>query len=149
MNLETGTRVDVTDPAAAESIEWDLAIKRPVLFTNGGDGGSGSGGAVFLPGKDFEQVTRADAEGAAFASESFFDADCEPRVDARGDLQTSFSGWYDYEFSTHVLTPKAGTWLVKGAAGALFKVRLLTFYADPNGEAGGAPGRYTLQTATL
>ena len=149
VNLETGTRVDVTDVDAAESIEWDLAIKRPVLFTNGGDGGPGTGGAVFLPGAEFEAVTRADAERATYATESFFDAECAAQVDARGDLRTSFSGWYDYEMATHKVTPKAGAWLVRGAAGALFKVRIVTFAADAEGREGGATGRYVLQTVTL
>ena len=71
VNLETTSRVAVTDKTATTSTEWDLAIKRPILFANSGDGGSGQGGAV-LVAKDFDAVTMADTSGKTFAPESFF-----------------------------------------------------------------------------
>src|SRR5438067_2405700 len=48
LDLTTGARVAVTDRSAATSTAWDLSLKRPVLFTNSGDGGPGQGGAVYL-----------------------------------------------------------------------------------------------------
>lgn len=148
LNLETTSRVAVTDKSAAASTEWDLAIKRPILFANSGDGGSGQGGAV-LVAKDFDAVTTADTSGKTFAPESFFEADCTPKVDATGAVKTSFDGWYDYDTATNVLTPHAGTWLVKGATGKFYKVQILSYYATPDGGVGQSGGRYTLKVGAL
>jgi hypothetical protein len=148
VNLETTSRVSVTDKTAGASTGWDLAIKRPILFTNSGDGGSGQGGAL-LVSKDFDSVTTADASGKTFAPESFFEADCTPKVDATGAVKTSFDGWYDYDTATNVLTPHAGTWIVRGATGKLYKVQILSYYATPDGGVGQSGGRYTLKVGAL
>ena len=149
LSLETASKVGVTDRSAATSGEWDLALKRPVLFTNGGDAGSGRGGAVFLSEIEFASVGADDARGRTFASESFFEADCTPKLDATGALRTSFDEWYDYDISNNTLSPKRGTWLVRGTTGKVYKVRILTYYATPDGGAGQAGGRYTLEVGEL
>jgi len=148
LNLETATRVDVTDKTAATSTAWDLAIKRPILFTNSGDGGSGQGGALIVA-KDFEAVSSADASAEIFAPERFFEADCTAKVDATGAVRTSFDGWNDYDLATNILTPHAGTWLVKGATGKLFKLQILSYYAAPDGGVGQSGGRYTFKVGAL
>lgn len=149
LDLAAGARVDVSDKAAKTATSWDLAVERPILFTNSGHGGAGQGGAVFLAGKAFDAVTAADAASATFAAESFFDAECVAKVDATGAVKTSFDGWYDYDTATNQLSPKAGTWLVKGASGKVFKVAILSYYATPDGGAGQAGGRYTMKVGAL
>jgi len=149
LSLETASKVSVTDRSAMTSGAWDLAIKRPILFTNGGDAGRGQGGAVFLSEIDFASVDKDDATGRIFASESFFEADCTPKLDATGALRTSFDEWYDYDTSNNTLSPKRGTWLVKGTTGKVYKVRILTYYATPDGGIGPAGGRYTLEVGAL
>ena len=141
VNLEQAKRVDVTDETAASSVEWDLALKRPVLFTNGGDGGPGAGQALLVD-KDFDAVTAADATGMRV--ESFFESDCAPKMDAAGAVRTTFDGWYDYDAATMTLSPHAGTWVVKGATGKLYKLRILSYYANPDGSKGTSGGRYVL-----
>ena len=148
LNLETASRVDETDKTAPTSTGWDLAIKRPILFTNSGDGGPGQGGAL-LVAKPFDDVTAADASGVTLATESFFDADCTAKVDATGAVKTSFDGWYDYDRATNVLTPHDGTWLVRGGTGKLYKLQILSYYATPDGGAGQSGGRYTLKVGAL
>lgn len=149
LNLETVTRVAVTDRSAVTSTEWDLAIKRPVLFTNGGHGGSGQGGAVFLAGKEIETVTSADADGKAFGGEVFVDAECNPQVDPTNAVKTSFDGWYDYDQASNGLSPKPGTWIVKGATGKLYKLAIDSYYANPDGTVGESGGRYKLRIGAL
>jgi HmuY protein len=148
LHLETATRVSVTDKTATSSTAWDLAIKRPILFANSGDGGPGQGGAL-LVAKDFDAVTSADAAGATFVPESFFEDDCTPKTDQTGAVKTTFDGWYDYNPATNGLSPHAGTWLVKGATGKLYKVQILSYYATPDGGVGQAGGRYTLKVGAL
>lgn len=149
LSLATGKRVAVTDKTAAASKEWDLALKRPVLFTNGGQGGPGQGAAAFLAAKSFDAVTSADAAGTAFTSEDFLSVDCIPNLDLMGAVLTSFSGWYDYDPSTNGLAPQPGVWLVKGADAKLYKVEILGYYANPDGTTGMAGGRYKLRVGAL
>lgn len=148
IDLSTITRVDVSDVAAEKSTDWDLAVERPILFSNSGDGGPGAGGAV-LVAKSFDAVTAADAAAATFAPESFFDADCTMKVDPTNAVKTSFDGWYDYDGATMHLTPKKVTFLIKGGKGALFKLEILSYYANPDGTEGQAGGRYTFRVAPL
>ena len=149
LNLATAKRVDVTDKTAMTSTAWDIALKRPILFSNGGDGGSGQGAAAFLAGRDFASVTASDAATATFVRESFFDASCTPKVDQTGAVLTSFDGWYTYDGSNNTLTATAGTWLVKGGTGNVFKVRFISYYATPDGGVGQSGGRFTLEVGPL
>ncbi len=149
LDLEKGARVDKTDKTAPLSTDWDLALKRPILFTNGGQAGAGQGGSVFLAGKAFADVVAADATGKSFGVERFVDDECNPLLDATGAVKTSFDGWYDYDSATNRLSPKLGTYLVKGAKGSVFKVQILSYYASPDGGTGMSGGAYVLQVGPL
>ncbi len=147
VSLGTAARVDVTDKTAASSTDWDIALRRPILFTNSGDGGPGQGGAKLVD-KAFDSVTSADAP-STFEKETFLSETCEPFVDATGAVKTSMTTWYDYEQATMHLTPHAGTWIIKGGSGSLYKVALLSYYANPDGQEGATSARYTLKFAPL
>ena len=149
LDLTAGARVDLSDGAAASATSWDLALKRPVLFTNGGSGGPGAGAAAFLEGKGIDAVTPADARGAVLTPEAFFDADCNAKTDPTGAVATSFTGWYDYDQATNAVTPRPGTFVVRGAQGGLFKVQIVSYYAQPDGTPGAAGGRYLLKVAPV
>ncbi|NOU28635.1 MAG: hypothetical protein HOO96_12075 [Polyangiaceae bacterium] len=149
INLETATRAPVTDRSAASSTAWDLAIKRPVLFANSGDGGPGTGGGIFFPGKSLGELTAADAAGKTFPRETFFDAECNALLDPTGAVKTSFDGWYDYDGATNQVTPKAGAWIIRGGTGKLYKVRIDGYYATGDGGVGMSGGRYLLTVGAL
>lgn len=147
VDLAAGARVDVTDKTSLGSKAWDLALKRTVIFTNGGDGGSGQGGAVELT-KSFESVTSADAAKAS--AEVFFDADCNPQLDPINNPNTTFAGWYDYDAASNGVTPKNVTYVVRGGSGKLFKVKVLSFTANPDGTTTRAStGYFLLDVAEL
>lgn len=149
INLATNTKVEVNDPTSITSTDWDLAIKRPVIYTNDGDGGAGQGGAVLIQ-KDFATVVAADATSATFAKETFFDADCNPNTDPTGSALTTMSTWYSYNQATHILTPAAGTWLIKGGKGAVYKFKFDSYYANPDGSEGtGDGGTYKYEVGAL
>jgi HmuY protein len=146
--LGDATKAALNDLTSLESLAWDLAFKRVLIYTNGGEGGPGSGASVFLD-KDFANVTSADLTGADFVNENFFDDDCNPIVDITGAASTSFSAWYNYDEDTHVVTPATGTWLVRGATGKFFKLRFKSYYATPSGGVGSAGGAYLLEIGAL
>lgn len=147
VDLGAGTRVALTDKTATRSTDWDLAIKRVTLFSNSGDAGSGSGGAVPIK-KAFAAVTDAEVLAAAPAAESFFDADCVAKVDQVQSVQTSFTGWYLYDQSTMIPTPDPSfTVVVRGGTGRLYKVGIKAYDGLPDGGSRGnvSTGEYLLQ----
>jgi hypothetical protein len=147
IDLAAGAAVPVTDVTATTSTAWDLALKRFVIFTNSGDGGTGMGGAVQIM-KDFAAVTSSDAVG--LMTEHFFDAQCNENQDPFGAVETTFSSWYDYNMASHMLTPMSGTFIVRGGTGKLYKVAILGYYLEPDG--GTNPdlgGTYELKVAAL
>jgi heme-binding HmuY-like protein len=154
ITLADAKRVDVSDIDAAESSDWDLALERSVIFANSGDGGPG-GRTVALVAKAFDDVTAADATGAAFAAESFLDLQCSPKEDLIGAPLTTFSDWYEYDQEANTLTPKDQTYLVRVDAQTTFKVAIDSFYTNDDGEpqtpAAGSPdaGKFLLRIAPL
>ncbi|MBS2011929.1 MAG: hypothetical protein JST00_03490 [Deltaproteobacteria bacterium] len=133
VDLSTLSRVDKTDVSAPQSTDWDLSLKRVVLYTNGGDAGIGQGGAAVVS-KAFASVTAADADAANIKAESFFDAECTPKKDRTDAVLTTFSDWYDYDDVTRIPTPKANTtYIVRGAKGKRWKVAIKAYDANPDG----------------
>jgi HmuY protein len=149
LDLSGKKRADITDTDAETSTDWDVALKRPVLFTNSGDGGPGRGGALFIPGKAIDDVTLADTLGQTFLTESFFDEVCNPKLDQTNAVKTSFDGWYQYSPATNTLTPTLGTWAVRSASGALFRLQITEYYANPDGTKGSTGGRYVIKIGAL
>lgn len=146
--LGEGTKADLNDVSSLQSLAWDLAFKRALIYTNGGEGGPGKGASVFID-KDFGSVTSADLTGAEFVTEKFFDDECNPYVDITGAASTSLSAWYAYDETTHVVSPMAGTWLVRGATGKFFKLAFISYYGTPSGGMGSAGGAYLLKIEAL
>lgn len=149
VDLATAKRVDIDDKAAFTAKSWDLALKRPILRSNSGDSGAGEGGAVFLKGKSFDTVTDADAKAAKPVGEDWFDDTCTLKTDPTGAVKTSFDGWYDYDGLTMKVTPAAGTWIVRGAAGKLFRLEIQSYYSTAEGADGMAGGKYRVRVAEV
>jgi len=146
--LSSGMRVDITDKQAPTSTQWDLAFKRYVIFTNSGDTGPGKGGTMIVP-KAFDQVTSADAMGT-FNVETLVDKDCNPMMDMLGGPNTTFSGWYNYNMQTMQLTPKAVTYIVRGANGtSLYKIAIQTYYGLSDGGTGMTGANFVFKLAAL
>lgn len=150
LDLETGTRVDVTDVESFDSSDWDLALKRVQLRNNSADGGAGDGATQWLAMADFNDVTMADVDSSMLATEAWFDAMCEYETDPTGALLTTFSDWYDYDGSSMTVSPKDGVYVVRGADGTSFyKLEIVEYYANPDGSPGQTSGRYVLRVAPL
>jgi hypothetical protein len=149
INLETAERIDVTDKSALESTDWDLSLKRTIIYTNSGDGGPGAGGAARLT-KAFDEVTVAEG---TMATEKFFDEECNALLDEANFLTTTFSpSWYDYEQTATIpVTPKPNvTYVVTGGTGKKYKVAIQSYKGKPDGtETAPSGGYFLLRVAPL
>ncbi len=151
VNLETGTRVDIDDVTAFKSsTDWDLALRRDLVWTNSGDAGIGIGGAIQIA-KTFANVTAADADAATLAPERFFDDQCNALKGPNDETLTTFSDWYNYNQATHDVTPKDVTYVVRGGTGKRYKVALLSYIGLPDGGMGSttSTGYFLLKVAPL
>lgn len=146
--LATGEAVAVTDLEALSSKGWDLAFKRSVVRTNGGDSGPGLGGAIRIA-LPWDKVTRATLGNKALPTEVWFDADCMLTLDSAQNLVTTFSGWSEYDETDHVLSAADVVFITAGADGSLYKVGILDYYGTPAGAHGTVAGRYLVRVAPL
>ncbi|PKA15954.1 HmuY family protein [Leptospira haakeii] len=106
---------------------WDLRFKRFVIGTNSGTSGSENGGSCFNAG----DTNLAGVTGG----------DCTPQVDelmsqtggggfgtATENASPALWDWYDYNGTTHILTPKARGYLIQGSDGSFFGLEVTDYY---------------------
>lgn len=146
VDLETGTKVDLTDVAAATSSNWDLAIKRASVRLNGGDSGPGGRTAAIVEAATLAEVTAAPPAGA-FAADDWADEACAFLSTPAGEPAGVLGNWYDYNPGTHVVTPWPEVYVIKRADGTTFKLRVITYYGDEANPMRGA--MYHVEWATL
>lgn len=147
--LATGQAVPVTDLQALRSSAWDLALKRSVVRTNGGDSGPGRGGAIRIA-LPWDEVDRSTLGKQQLPQEAWFDENCEVMRDAAQELVTTFSGWSEYDAAEHVVSAAPDVVFVTASAdGSLYKVALLDYYSTPTGGHGTVSGRYKVRVAPL
>jgi len=147
--LATGQAVALTDLEALSSKAWDLAFKRFVVRTNGGDSGPGAGGAIRIA-LPWEQVDSSTLGAKALPVESWFDENCEVGRDAAMNLITTFSGWSEYDEVNHVVSAAPDiVFITAGADGSLYKVELLDYSSTPTGTHGTVAGHYKVRVAPL
>lgn len=118
-DLETGVQVEVDDPMT--DLTWDLGFRRFHIATNGGVSGSAGCEVAVVEGV-FDAITTIPDDG--------FLVDEPDGEDENEDPDYVFHEWYDYNFMTHVLTPKVQTYVVVTGAGNTFKVSLDHYYDD-------------------
>lgn len=147
--LSSGEAVGVTDLDALRSTAWDLAFKRSVVRSNGGDSGPGQGGAIRIA-LPWDEVDRSTLGNKPLPAESWFDADCNLTRDDAMNLVTTFSGWSEYDEVNHVLSAAPDVVFITAAAdGTLYKLAILDYYSTPSGGHGTVSGRYKVRIAPL
>ncbi len=133
-----GGRVNFASGGLVDDGTWDLQLGtgRDIgLATNGGSSGSGLG-AARLATEAFETLNETDTIG--FTSDRMV-----PRAGPPGSGETSanpvLADWYDYNMTTHAVTPKDQVFVVRGHDGAYWKMRI----------AGWNPEGWTLEVAPI
>lgn len=107
VDLNGGTAIDVTDIEALSDTTWTLAFKRTTIRTNSGNSGPGTYLVARADGVDFETAPTPGRD-ATWLSDDFIDSACEVITEGRGTPLTAFGTWYDYDPSTHAVSPTEG-----------------------------------------
>ncbi len=124
--LDLRANAVVTVDAPETDLGWDLGVSGTMLKTNGGTSGAGEGAAV-----DAGETALADVMSAPTGR---YEVDKElPRLDPPGSGTFSgnpvLNGWYDYDPTTHAVSPNGHTYVLKTADGGFVKLHV-TGYAD-------------------
>jgi hypothetical protein len=117
---------------APEPTEWDLAFSRFAVIVNGGEGFAGRGGAQDLGEVMFDSVTVVPSAGYTVT---------EAGADS---VHPALARWYDYSFTSHLLTPKSRVYAVRTADGRYARLRFLGYYC-PGAQPGCVTFQYTYQ----
>lgn len=138
VDLESGeTR---TAPTAPDWPAWDLKLQRFKVALNGGASGTGKVQVVVLTKTDFATVARAPREPYVSDGVDGSDSDLDPdTVISNGD-----NGWYDYNTTTHALSPRPTVYVVHSNEGAYFKLAIDSYY-----NAAGSSGYLQLRWAAI
>lgn len=116
----------VEDPGP---LEWDLAFRRNEIAVNGGPGFEGRGGARRIAGTSLDSLGALPEDGYLLASAS------------RDSANPTFDDWYDYSFTSHLLTPRPHAYAVRTADGRYAAMEILGYYC-PGARSGCVTFRY-------
>lgn len=106
-----------------ETDSWDIAFKGTKIITNSGVSGDGAAATVIVNGT-FAEITEAPED-----SEFKQDTDAELAIPSG-----SGNGWYNYDYTTHSITPIAGKIIVvKTNDGKYAKMEIVSYYKDVTG----------------
>lgn len=104
---------------------WDLAARRFDVIVNGGPALPGDAAVARAPGPAAEGTEPPDA-GDWVGTERNED----------GDLRHPLlEDWYEYDFFSHLLTPRSRTYVLRTTRGELVELRFLSYYC-PGPDAG-------------
>jgi hypothetical protein len=127
VDLKTGTRVDVDDLAARSSSAWDIMLKRSSMRSNGGDSGPGKRMVAVMPGAMLATIA---APATGYLSDDFTTADCMLDAIPGGEPKSAFGEWYDYDATTHAVSPKGEAYVIEREDGSRTAFRVVTYYGD-------------------
>jgi hypothetical protein len=118
-------QVAVSDEDALEDMTWHLALKRYILRLNSGDGGPSCVQGAAVGRKAYDEID-ALPDDVEWATEDFYDDECEMRTDALGGPETVMNGWWSYGSCVETTdTP----YLLQLEDGSVLKVLVESYYA--------------------
>ena len=116
---------DGVTQSSDDSTPWDIALKRTFFRTAGGASADGYGGARVA-----DTDTPYDALEAAPTTGYIVDT-VLPASGAPGSMDSmgngAFADWYNYDPSTHKVTPKDRFYLIRKADGGYAKLQILSY----------------------
>ena len=133
LSLHDGALKSPAEPLQDDT--WQLALQRYNLAVNGGVSGAGGVEVSPVEGRDLDGLSAAPAKGWR-----------TDLADADGDgvPEYALGDWYDYDATTHVLSPANRIYALCDGAGACFKLSIEGYYDDA-----GTPAMLSLRWAPL
>ena len=135
LDLGTKSVVDVSSPST--STDWDMAFSRTQIKTNSGTSGDAMAGARSpLDGASYSAISTSPTVG--FLIDEMLPV---PGPPGSGEYSGNpvLAEWYNYDGSTHEVSPKDEAFLIRAADGNYFKTQI-TAYDD---------GLYKMQSSVL
>ena len=125
-NFARGMAVSTSQDAG----DWDIAFSRTDVLTNSGDTNPrGQGGAVDL---DEVPLDEAVVPGDGYLQDTTHDE--------RGLENPALHNWYNYNWTSHIITSKNHTYALKTSTGEVVLLTFVSYYCDD-----GSPGCVTLR----
>lgn len=119
----------------APGTDWDIAFRRTWLLTNSGTSGSGNAGALVTESTALAEVTAAP--DGTYTQDTLLPVAGPPGSSGESSGNAVLGAWYDYDMTTHVVTPKPQVFVVRTVDGGFAKLRILSYES----------GKYTLEYA--
>jgi hypothetical protein len=113
---------------------WDLAFQRFTILANGGPNFAGQGGILDLGITSLDSVTTVPTNGY------------EVNSSGRDVSNAATARWYEYSWTSHVLSPKLNVFAVRTADSRYAVFQILSYYC-PAAQAGCTTIRYRYQGA--
>lgn len=126
-DFSRGSVVESPGPAG-----WDIAFRRFEVMINGGAAFAGAAGALDLGDAPLDSLPGVPASGY------------ETTPPGRDSTNPAIARWYDYGFTSHLLTPKQRTWAIRTSDGRYAALRFLSYYC-PGATPGCVTFRYVYQ----
>lgn len=124
LDLQSKQEKSPMDPATSNG--WDLGFQRFQIKLNGGISGPGGMEVAAIAGVDFEEITQAPS--TAYVTDEA-DGDDDDEVPDLAFL-TGDTRWYDYDPTSHVLTPRKLVYFLRSVEGDYYKLQILDYYAN-------------------
>lgn len=117
--------LDLDGPSelAADDAGWELGFQRFSILVNGGISGSEGVEVAWVEGVAFESLVEVP-------SDLTWTSDAADGDDDDTDPDLAFVDWYDYDFMTHLLSPKDRVYLIRKGDGTLFKLQIADYYSE-------------------
>jgi hypothetical protein len=128
-DFSSGSVVESPDP-----LGWDLAFRRFTVLANGGADYAGQGEILDLGIASLDSLTSVPTNGYA------------PNTPGREVSNVATAEWYEYSWTSHVLSPKPNIFAVRTADGRYAVFQILSYYC-PTAQAGCTTIRYRYQGA--
>jgi hypothetical protein len=112
-------------------LDWDMAFRRFHVMVNGGVGFRGHGAVADLGAVDLDAVAVAPDTGWVDRA-------------TRDSTNEAMARWYNYSFTSHLLTPRRRAYAIRTADGRYALLRFLSYYCD-NGRPGCITFEYVYQ----
>ena len=117
-----------------DALGWDLAFRRFTILANGGPDFAGQGGILDLGIASLDSLTSVPSNSYA------------PNTPGREVSNAATAEWYEYSWTSHVLSPKPNIFAVRTADGRYAVFQILSYYC-PAAQAGCTTIRYRYQGA--